>query len=75
VFSAERPGGARTFIAATPAEFWRRACDVPPQHRHFYEIIRQGWPCHLYFGALRGRAAAGPLPCAASALLGSPRCR
>jgi len=47
VFSAERPGGARTFIAATPAEFWRRACDVPPQHRHFYEIIRQGWPCHL----------------------------
>ncbi len=58
VFSAERPGGARTFLAATPAEFWRRACDVPPQHRHFYEIIRQGWPCHLYFGALRGRAAA-----------------
>ena len=22
-----------------------------PQHRHYYEIIRQGAPCHLYFGA------------------------
>ncbi|KAK9844115.1 hypothetical protein WJX81_004810 [Elliptochloris bilobata] len=49
VFSAERSGGSRTFSVATPAEFWRRYCDVLPQHRHFYEIIRQGAPCHLYF--------------------------
>ncbi len=73
VFSAERSGGARTFLAATPAEFWRRACDVPPQHRHFYEIIRQGWPCHLYFGAPRGPAAA--MRRAPSVLLGGSCCR
>lgn len=51
VFSAERLGGARTFLVATPGEFWRRCCDALPQHRHFYEIIRHAAPCHLYFGA------------------------
>ena len=31
-------------------EFWRHYEDALPAHRHFYEIIQEGWPCHLYFG-------------------------
>jgi hypothetical protein len=28
---------------------WRRYCNIPAEHRHFYEVIRAGQPCHLYF--------------------------
>ena len=45
------PNGARRFIVSTYAEFWRRYEAVPPKQRHHYEIIREGAPCHLYFGA------------------------
>jgi hypothetical protein len=42
--------GKRRFLVASRAQFWRRYRDMLPQHRHYYEIIRQGAPCHLYFG-------------------------
>ncbi|MCG8339656.1 MAG: hypothetical protein MI674_00055, partial [Cytophagales bacterium] len=42
-------GYARRFLSATYFGLWRQyqAHGVP--HRHFYEIIRQSEPCHLYF--------------------------
>ena len=43
--------GRRAFIVTTYAAFWARYEGMLPQHRHYYEIIRQGAPCHLYFGA------------------------
>jgi hypothetical protein len=46
--------GGRKFIATTYAEFWRRYSALPPALRHHYEIVRQGSPCHLYFGAPHG---------------------
>ena len=42
--------GRRAFIVTTYAAFWARYEGMLPQHRHYYEIIRQGAPCHLYFG-------------------------
>ena len=42
--------GKRSFIVSTYAAFWARYQGMLPQHRHYYEIIRQNWPCHLYFG-------------------------
>lgn len=50
VFSRELTSdGKRRFIVASPNEFWRRYKAMPPGSRHYYEIIRQGRPCHLYF--------------------------
>eukprot|EP00887_Chlorella_sp_A99_P007573 scaffold28.g7573.t1 len=50
VFSAETgPEGRRRFLVTRYAVLWARYVDMLPQHRHFYEIIREGWPCHLYF--------------------------
>lgn len=53
IFSVERGAdGKRSFIVTTYAAFWARYQGMLPQHRHYYEIIRQGWPCHLYFGMI-----------------------
>ena len=41
--------GARQFIATTYQEFWARYRRLE-SGRHYYEIVREGWPCHLYFG-------------------------
>ncbi|KAL4438218.1 hypothetical protein ABPG77_010579 [Micractinium sp. CCAP 211/92] len=50
VFSVEvNTEGKRRFIATSRELFWKRYCDMMPEHRHYYEIIRQGRPCHLYF--------------------------
>ena len=38
----------RRFLTTTYSEFWRRYSSMLPDHRHYYEIIRQGWPCHIY---------------------------
>ena len=53
IFSVEALGGGRKFIATAYAEFWRRYSAMPPALRHHYEIVREGSPCHLYFGALQ----------------------
>lgn len=51
IFSVERSAdGKRSFLVSTYRAFWARYQGMLPQHRHYYEIIRQGWPCHLYFG-------------------------
>ena len=42
--------GKRSFLVSTYAAFWARYQGMLPQHRHYYEIMRHGWPCHLYFG-------------------------
>lgn len=42
--------GKRFFVVATPEAFWRTYSRMPPATRHHYEIIREGHPCHLYFG-------------------------
>lgn len=56
VFSVEHgERGRRCFVATTRSEFWRRYREMLPAHRHWYEIIREGAPCHLYFGALPRR--------------------
>lgn len=51
VFSQERPtDGVRLFAFAPDVrEFWRTLCLEPPARRHWYEIIREDTPCHLYF--------------------------
>ena len=58
IFSVELGAdGRRCFIVTTYAKFWQRYSGMLPQHRHYYEIIRQDWPCHLYFGALLVKVA------------------
>ena len=49
IFSVELAStGTRRFLVTSYIEFWKRYQTMLPQHRHYYEIIRQGWPCHLY---------------------------
>ena len=40
--------GARRYIVATLADFWRRYRTLKPEFRHYYEVIVAGTPCHLY---------------------------
>ena len=39
----------RLYTAATLQSMWRRHCALAEGQRHIYELIREGWPCHLYF--------------------------
>jgi hypothetical protein len=41
--------GKRKFFATTYNECWRRLVDTPQGSRHLYEVVREGWPCYLYF--------------------------
>ncbi|KAK9811730.1 hypothetical protein WJX72_009209 [[Myrmecia] bisecta] len=52
VFCQERGGERgyhRQFVAASHAALWARCNALPPQDRHYYEVIKEGSPCHLYF--------------------------
>ena len=40
--------GARRYIVASLADFWRRYRTLKPEFRHYYEVIVAGTPCHLY---------------------------
>lgn len=52
VFAEEvAESGCRRFIVATPERMWTEYEQLAKGVRHYYEIIRQGHPCHLYFGA------------------------
>ncbi|PRW44999.1 DNA-directed primase polymerase isoform X1 isoform A [Chlorella sorokiniana] len=54
VFSVEYGlEGKRRFIVASRAHFWQRYSGMV--QRHYYEIIRAGAPCHLYFDLEFGR--------------------
>jgi hypothetical protein len=49
IFSVELAStGTRRFLVTSYIEFWKRYHTMLPHHRHYYEIIRQGWPCNLY---------------------------
>lgn len=51
IFSYEHDStGKRSFIVTTYKKFWQRYQEILPDHRHHYEIIQEGMPCHLYFG-------------------------
>ncbi|KAJ4823721.1 hypothetical protein Tsubulata_032139 [Turnera subulata] len=41
--------GQRRFLVSTYKEFWRRYKNMDPKFRHHYEVIQEGFPCHLYF--------------------------
>lgn len=49
VWAMEKNGsGARTYVVATREDFWRRYRTLPSTFRHYYELIRAEYPCHLY---------------------------
>ncbi|XP_006401781.2 DNA-directed primase/polymerase protein [Eutrema salsugineum] len=41
--------GQRRFLVSTYEEFWKRYKSMDPRHRHHYEVIQEGLPCHMYF--------------------------
>ena len=49
--------GKRSYIVASIEAFWRRYRGLHPPARHYYELIRAGRPCHLYFDLEFCRAA------------------
>ena len=54
LFSCEisAASGARHYVVAPSYQrFWRHYSRIVAGRRHYYEIIREGRPCHLYFGA------------------------
>ena len=50
-------GGKRQYIAADPVDFWRGYSQMPVEKRHFYELMRENTPCHLYFDLECSRVA------------------
>ncbi|KAK3238400.1 hypothetical protein CYMTET_51584 [Cymbomonas tetramitiformis] len=49
-FSYEEVGtGRRRFLISSYTEFWRRYLRMRAEDRHYYEILREGLPCHLYY--------------------------
>lgn len=50
-------GGKRQYIAADPVDFWREYSQMPVEKRHFYELMRENTPCHLYFDLECSRVA------------------
>ncbi|KAL3150700.1 hypothetical protein ABBQ32_000488 [Trebouxia sp. C0010 RCD-2024] len=49
-FSVEHnASGKRSFLVSSYDGFWQRYRDMLPDHRHYYEIVQESYPCHLYF--------------------------
>lgn len=52
IFCVEQPcfngGFYRSFVAASLPSLWGQFRTVPPHSRHWYEVIRDGRPCHMY---------------------------
>lgn len=42
-------GFFRRFVVATYCGIWRMLRHKRCGFRHMYEVLRQGWPCNLYF--------------------------
>ena len=58
IFSYELfASGRRKFLVAGMDKFYEKYLSAPPKHRHVYEIIRDGFPCRLYFDLEFNRAA------------------
>ena len=50
VFAQEtHEDGRRAYLVTTPAKLWHVCRCTSPGARHWYEIIREGQPCHAYF--------------------------
>ncbi|GAB4822102.1 hypothetical protein N2152v2_009148 [Parachlorella kessleri] len=53
VFCLEKQGRNgvfyRQFVAASYPTVWREYRRTPTANRHWYEVVREGRPCHLYF--------------------------
>merc|ERR1711907_279399 len=41
--------GKRTFFSCSALKFWKIYMNTSPNQRHYYEIIRERFPCRLYF--------------------------
>ncbi|KAI8928152.1 hypothetical protein BC831DRAFT_449432 [Entophlyctis helioformis] len=41
--------GRRKFLVTTIEDFWHRYRDMAPARRHYYEMLLEGCPAHLYF--------------------------
>jgi hypothetical protein len=39
----------RLYSAASLQTMWQHISKLPDRQRHIYELIREGYPCHLYF--------------------------
>lgn len=52
IFAYEIPtftgSGCRRYVVSTYDEFWRRYNNLQSGRRHFYEVLEEGKPCHLY---------------------------
>jgi hypothetical protein len=54
-----RPGRAkavRKYVASSYDSMWNRTQRALTNNRHYYEIIREGSPCHIYFDLEFGTA-------------------
>ena len=49
VFSLETNRSSRKFIVTTETACFQRILSLPANQRHYYEIIRENFPCRLFF--------------------------
>lgn len=49
VFSLETNRSSRKFIVTTESACFQRILSLPANQRHYYEIIRENFPCRLFF--------------------------
>ncbi|KAJ3098179.1 hypothetical protein HDU96_000110 [Phlyctochytrium bullatum] len=49
--------GKRKFLVTTYADFWEKYVEMKPEERVYYELIREGCPCKLYFDLEYNKAA------------------
>jgi hypothetical protein len=62
VFSFETAGyGKRKFLATSLRTFWKKYSCMNVCQRHYYEIIRENWPCRLYFDIEYNKTSNEPL--------------
>jgi len=48
-FAYERVSTSREYTVKTYEQFWELYIQLDPVQRTFYEIIRENYPCYLYF--------------------------
>lgn len=48
----EKFAGGRKYVVTTYDDFWEAYQKLDKTCRHFYEVIREGSRCHLYFGKI-----------------------
>ena len=71
---ATKTKGDRYFIVGTVRAIWERIKAEEPLHRHYYELIEEGTPCHPYFDLECHERSAPPLNNIVSALRDAINC-